>query len=141
MPDPMTAVARLRHLAVDEAMRALSACVTAETEAASALATLEAAIKAETEAAEAAGTDDLAVEAFGRWLRQATAQRTALEAALVRAETQSAEARAVLASSRAEARAVDELRARQAADRQTEAARREQAVLDEAGTAKWMTER
>ncbi len=140
MVDPLETVARLRRLALDEAKEALATCLRAEAEAAGALAALHAAIAAETSAA-IAGADDRAVDAFGVWLRRTTDERAVAEAALARAEARTAEARAVLAASRGNKQAVQDLLLRRATDQAARESRGEQAVLDEANVTKWMTER
>ena len=131
MSDPMPTVARLRNMAMDEAKRALADCLTAEVAATAALRLLDTAIAAETDAASASSDGDQATADFAAWLRRTLVDRTAAAAALCSAETQSAEARAVLAASRAAARAMDELMARREANRLIAADRTEQAALDE----------
>lgn len=133
MPDPLHTVARLRNLAVDEAKRALADCVTAEATAAAVLRRLDSAIAAETDAASDPAGGDQAVADFAAWLRRISADQTAAAAVLAAAETRSTEARAVLAASRAGARALDALLARRDTERRLAADRREQAALDEAG--------
>jgi flagellar export protein FliJ len=136
MSDPHNAllavVARLRHLAVDEAKRALADCLTAEAVAADAARQLDTLIAAETDAASDPSGDDRSVESFSVWLRRVGADRTAAANLLASAETRSAEARAVLAASRSAARAMDELLEGRGAERRLAADRREQAALDEA---------
>ncbi len=129
---PLAIVARLRRIAVDEAKRALADCLTAEAAAAAALRAIDARIAAETDAASDPSGDDHAVEGLSRWLRRIGAERIAAANLLASAETQSAEARAVLAAGRSAARAMDELLAGRATERRLAADRREQAVLDEA---------
>ena len=132
MSDPLPVVARLRHLAVDEATRALADCLTAEAAAAEALRLLDMQISAETDAAGDSDSDDRAVADFSIWLRRAEADRTAAANALASAETRSAEARAVLAASRSAARAMDELLDGRDTQRQLAADRRDRVALDEA---------
>lgn len=133
MSDPLPVVSRLRRLAVDEAKRAMADCLRAETLASQALSTLDAAIAAETDAASEPSGDDRNVEDFALWLRRIARDRAAAAAALHGAETRSAEARAVLAASRAAARAMEEMLAGREVLRQAAAEHREQAALDETG--------
>ena len=140
MSDPMTVVARLRRLDLDRAQRSLADCLRAETDAAAVLRHLDARIAAEMDAASGAADDDRPVDAFSVWMRRVGAERAMAADALAHAETHSAEARAVLAASRAAAQAVVDRLARREAERQATDARRAQAALDEAGTAPRMTE-
>ena len=133
MSDPLPVVARLRHRAVDEARQALADSVTAETAAAEALRLLDTAIAAETDAAGDLSGDDQSVEDFAAWLRRVRIDRRSAVAELESAELRSTEARAALAASRTAARAMEDMLTRREAERRLAAARREQAVLDEAG--------
>jgi flagellar export protein FliJ len=124
-------VLRLRHLAVDEAKRELSAMLAAETDADAAEHNAQTAIRREIDAATALDAGDGAVEAFAAWLPLGQA---ALEAAKRRrdeAEMAVTQARAALRVARADEAAVERLMATQDSAQASEAARREQAMLDE----------
>lgn len=132
MPEqPLTVLLQVRRLAVDQARQSLADCLSAEaaaTETAHAIATE---IAAETAAATVISADDVAVEGFAQWLRRMLPRQRAAEDALLAAELQTREARAVLAATRAGVRAIETLLAQRAAERQAEASRQEQARLDE----------
>ena len=124
-------VLRLRHLAVDEAKRALAEYLAAETRAEAAEHTAQSAIRREAEVATALEAGDGAVEAFAAWLprgqaalEQARRRRNEVELAVT-------QARAALRVARADEAAVERLLATQDAAQAAEGARREQAALDE----------
>ena len=129
--DPLETVLRLRIQARDAALRDFAAAIERETAAARSLAALDQAIGRETEAASSLDGDDAAVEAFGAWFRRARAEQAAAAAAHEAAAGEMEQTRAVLAITRAAARAVEELLARQAADRRAQALAAEQKQLDE----------
>ncbi len=132
--DPLETLARLRRSVVEDARRALVACLEAEDAASTAMRRAEAAIFHEQDAAGTLNAGDGAVEAFAAWLpygRQAVAQA---REAHDRAAAATVQARAVLAASRASAEAADRLLASRAAVRDAEAARRTQIALDEAAS-------
>ena len=135
MADALHVVLRIGRLAVEEAQRSLAECLGAEMAAAEALSALDAAIMAETDAVSHVSADDRTVEEFGAWLQRITVDRRAAAATLMQTETRSAEARAVLASSRSSVRAAEALLATQAAAARTADERKEQAALDEAAAA------
>jgi flagellar export protein FliJ len=125
-------VLRLRHLAVDEAKRALAEKLAAETDADAMEHMAQTAIRREADAASALDAGDGAVEAFAAWLPHG---RAALEQARRRrneAEMAVTQARAALKVARADEAAVERLLATQDAARAAEAARRDQAAQDEA---------
>lgn len=132
MPDPLPVVARLRHLAVDEARRALAECVTVEAGAAGSVRLLDTAIAAEADAAGDPAGDDRMVEAFAGWLRRIGVERRTAVSALEAAELRSTEARAVLIACRAAARAIDELLVRRDAERRAAADGKAQTLLEDA---------
>lgn len=133
MPDPLTSLARVRALAVDDAKRALADCLAAESAARQALRTLDHTIAAETEAASDPSGDDRTVEIFSAWLCRIATERQTAASALERAEVRSNEARIVLTMGRSAARATEELLAERAEAEHTRRTVREQAALDEAG--------
>jgi hypothetical protein len=132
MPDPLPVVARLRHLAVDEARRALAECVTVEGCAAGSVRLLDTAIASEADAAGDPSGDDQMVEEFAAWLRRIGVERRAAVSALEAAELRSTEARAALIASRAAARAIDELLVRRDTERRTAADGKAQTLLEDA---------
>lgn len=122
---------RLRRLAQDQAKRGLAESLRVECEAEAAVVAIQKDIARETEAATDLAGDDANVEAYGTWLRSVRPKQRAAEAAEVAAEAETAEARAVLAMSRAAVRAVEEILARHAEGENRNAERRAQHVLDE----------
>ncbi len=132
MSDPLPVAARLRHLAVNDARRALAECLTAEARAVEALRLIDAAIAAETEAAGDPAGDDQSVEDFANWLRRIRVERRAEVAALETAELRSNEARTALIACRTAARAMDEVLNSRDAEQKAEADRKTQIGLEEA---------
>lgn len=130
--DPLDMLLRLRRLTVDQARQALADCLGAETIAADRCDEIAGAIVREMDVASAITADDRAVEDFANWLRQVLPNQAAAEAALLTAETQTKEARMVLAATRAGVRAVENMVERKEAERRLQAGRTEQLVLDEA---------
>jgi ribosomal protein L16/L10AE len=130
--DPLQTLARLRHSVVEEARRALAACLDAEENASTEMRAAEAAIFREQDAAGALDAGDGAVEAFAVWLPHGRQMVALAREAHARAGAATGQARAVLAAARASAEAADQLLASRAAARGAEAARRSQAALDEA---------
>ena len=122
---------RLRRLAQDQAKRGLAESLRVECEAEAAVVAIQKDIARETEAATDLAGDDANVEAYGNWLRSVRPKQRAAEAAEVAAEAETAEARAVLAMSRAAVRAVEEILARHAEGENRNAERRAQHALDE----------
>jgi hypothetical protein len=114
-------VLRLRHLAVDEAKRALAEHLAAETSAEAAEQAAQSAIRREAEVASALEAGDGAVEAFAAWLPRG-------QAALDQARRRREEVDLAVTRTRA---AVERLLATQDAAQAAEGARREQAALDE----------
>ncbi len=132
--DPLDILLRLRRLAIDQARQALADCLGAETHAAKRCEEIATAISCEMAAASAVTADDRAVEDFAAWLRQTLPVQAGAEAALLTAETQTKEARLVLAAARAGVRAVEHMVERKDAERRLQAGRAEQVVLDEAAS-------
>ena len=132
MKHPLQPLLRLRLLAQDQARRGLAESLRAESEAEAAIIAIETDIAHEAEVAADLKGDDTNVEAYGAWLRSVRPKQRAAEAAEVAAEAETAEARAVLAMSRAAVRAVEEILARRAADENHINERRAQQELDEA---------
>jgi flagellar export protein FliJ len=129
--DPLETLVRLRRSVVEDARRALAACVEAEDAASAALRCAEAAIFREQDAAGSIDTGDGAVEAFAVWLPQGRRAVAQAREAHAYAGAATVQARAVLSAARASAEAADRLLASRAAAREAEAARREQSALDE----------
>jgi flagellar export protein FliJ len=131
--DPLPTVLRVRRLAMEDATRDLAECLRGEAEAQHAVAAVEAAIHRETEAASSLSADDSVVEAFGMWLKRARKDLHNTQARREHCESETARARAALAVARAAVRATEHLIEKQAAVADAEAARKEQAALDEVG--------
>jgi len=131
--DPLQSLLRLRRLAADQARSGLAESLRAETEAEAAVTAIETEIAEEAEVAADLTSGDADVEAFGAWLRSVRPKQHAAQAAEVAAEAETAEARAVLAMSRAAVRAVEEILSRHAADERQRSERRTQHELDEVG--------
>jgi flagellar export protein FliJ len=131
--DPLLALLRVRRLSVDEARRDLAARLEDERSAAQAL--HEAAGEP---GRQAAAIRDLArdapwPDAYALWLPRGQAAIRKARDALTQAETAAQNARAHLGLACAKAKATEDLLARRARDRALILARKDQAVLDEAG--------
>ena len=121
--DGLAALARLRRLETAEAKRRLAVQIGQEAQAAGRLAAAEAALRTE-HAAEA--------EAWRLWLPRGLAERDRAALAQRQAMARRQAAQDLLAEARAAERAVELLQERRAAEARREAARRAQALLDEA---------
>jgi len=130
-PDPLDALARLRHFAVDEARRALAECLHAEVAADQAAVTLATRIERETEAAIDLATSDADVEAFAAWLRRIRPEQEAVHLAQDAAEMATTQSRAVVAAACAAADAVDEMVQHRDAERRAAAEHMAQRAIDE----------
>lgn len=130
--NPLEVLLRLRRLAVDQARQGLAECVAAETIAIARCNAVEAAMARELDAASKITADDRAVEDFAIWLHRTLPERSAAEAALLGAETQTKEARMVLGAARAGVRAVESMLERKETERLLLVGRTEQLALDEA---------
>ncbi len=133
--DALEALVRLRHLAVDQARRALADCLAAETTADSAAAALEAQVEHEADAAASLTTEDADVEAFAVWLRRIRPEQEAVHRAQDEAALATARARAVLSAAHAAAQAAEEMLQHHVAARRIEAERQAQQEIDEAAGA------
>ncbi|MBL6454796.1 hypothetical protein JMJ55_05635 [Belnapia sp. T6] len=122
--DPLAALARLRRLETDMARRALA-------EAEARLLAAEARASAADSALSAEAGEGMPAE-YGAWLRRGLAERDRAARSLGFAEGGAAQARAVLAGHRAAERALANLRESRAEAERRAAARRAQALLDEA---------
>ena len=129
--DPLRSVLRIRREAVDDARRALSECLIAETARAAAADCAEAVIGRELELASRLSGTDSTVEAFARWLPLAREMAERARVAHDRAVLETGRARACLAAARAAAKVVEELQARRAAERDADIRRREQHEQDD----------
>ena len=130
--DPLETLVRLRRGVVEDARRALAACLEAEDAASRAMRCAETAIFREQEAAGGLDTSDGAVEAFAAWLPQGRQAVAKARDAHADAGAATVQARAVLAAARASAEAADRLLASRAAVRAAAADRHAQTALDEA---------
>lgn len=126
-------VARLRRLALDDASRALSQALAAETAAAARAEEAARQIAEEAAAASSLTGDDAMVEAFVAWLPGARRHAAETRDACERAGAEVARLRAVLTASRAACEAVETLLAQRKEAQAKERDRRSQAELDEAG--------
>jgi flagellar export protein FliJ len=132
--DPLEALLKLRQRGQDDARRALAHAVQHETDAMAKAAAVDRAITVEQQAAMDLNAGDGVVEAFAAWLP--TARTRAAEAwhAAERAGAEVARTRALLTAAQAAAKTVETLMQQRAAARNTAAARRTQADMDEAGS-------
>ena len=130
--DALPALARVRRLAQDEALAALTRALDAEAAADAAAKRAEQEIAAETVAAAALEGGDSVVEAFAAWLPGARHRAAQARAACERAGAETARARAVLAMARAAAEAITTLIAERAAHRSAAEAARAQLDLEDA---------
>ena len=130
--DPLEALLRLRHLAVDQARRGLADCLRVEGQAAQSVAALQAAVEHEIEAATNPASGDAEVEAFAAWLRNIRPKQQAAHTAEAEAEAATSQARAIVAAARAAVRAAEEMLEEHVAARLAEAERHAQRELDEA---------
>jgi hypothetical protein len=130
--DPLTALLRVRRLALDEARRSLADCLAAEATAARSMTEAEAEIVRERATAASLDADDAAVEAFAAWLRVARGRSEQAAAAHERVTAETTRARAIVAVARGSFEAVQAALDRKAADEREERQRREQLSLDEA---------
>lgn len=123
--DPLTVLARLRRLEVEQARRMLASQQEALTAAHARAAAAETALASEQ------GSDPADYAAF---LPKGLAEREKAAQAVRRAQASLEVARVALAERRTRERAVELLQAQRDAAARQDAARREQAVLDEAAT-------
>jgi flagellar export protein FliJ len=131
--DPLQVLSRLRHLSVDEARRALAARLQDEGRAGAALRDASAELHRQAAISADLVRDAGWADAFATWLPRGQTTAQAARDALARAETATELARAGLGMARAQARATEELLARRAREKTLMLARKEQALLDEAG--------
>jgi len=120
--DPLTVLARLRRLEVEQARRMLASQREERDAAATRAAAAEEALRAEADGSPAD---------YAAFLPRGMAERERAAAALRRAQAALELARIALADRRAQERAVEQLAELRAATAQAEAARREQALLDD----------
>ena len=119
--DPLEALVRLRHLAVDQARRGLTDCLRVEDQAAQSVAGVDVAIQHETDVATRLASSDAEVEAFAAWLRHIRPKEHAAHVAAAEAKTATYEARAVLAAARAAVRAAEAMLDEHAPSKEAEA--------------------
>lgn len=130
--DPLDPLLRIRRMAQDEAVAALSRSLQAETDAENLAKQADRQIAAETAAASAVDGDDSVVEAFAAWLPGARHRAAQANVARERAAADVARARAALTMARAAREAVAALIAQRASEQAAAAAGREQNALDDA---------
>ncbi len=131
MSDALKTVMRIRKLAVDEAKRGLAEALTVEDQARRVADAAEAQIGIEGEIAADLDAGDRAVEAFAAWLPTGRANAARTRAAHEQTLLEVARARAGLSAARAAAEAAESLQERREAELALEAARRDQAAMDE----------
>ncbi len=135
MPDrllpPLLALMRVRRIGVTEARRELVARLDAQAVAERAAVAIERLIAHEADIAADLEATDAMVEAYGRWLGPARAEHAAARHAWGSATAGTDVARARLAAARAAAEAVRTVVEQREAVIELEAARREQAAIDE----------
>ena len=134
MSDALATVMRIRKLAVDEAKRALVEALTVEDQARRVADAAEAQIGIEGEIAADLNSGDGAVEAFAAWLPTGRANAARTRAAHEQTLLEVARARAGLSAARASAEAAKNLQERREAELALDAARRNQATMDEIGS-------
>ena len=131
--DPLSALLKLHRLSVDRARRDLAEHLQAERQAEAALHQAGAELHQQaTEAGHLAQNAGYA-DAFALWLPRGQAAVQASRDAVARAEAATASARTTLGRLRAAARATEDLIGRRRAAKALTLARKEEAVLDEAG--------
>jgi hypothetical protein len=130
--NPLSALLRVRRLALDEARRQLANCLSAEALAARSVVEAEAEIVRERETAASLDADDAAVEAFGAWLRGARSRSAQAAAAHDRVTAETTRARAIVAVARGSFEAAQTAFEQLAEDERKARERREQLSLDEA---------
>ncbi|MBV9782384.1 MAG: hypothetical protein JO264_01055 [Acidisphaera sp.] len=123
---------RLRRAAVEDARRAVAACLAGEAAAEQSLAAAEAAIERETQAATRSASD-AEVERFAAWLKLGRKTLAAAEAGRTAAAAGTAQARAALTLARAALHETETLIAQRQAPQPPESDRRTQAGHDEPG--------
>lgn len=124
--DPLELLHRVRQRAVDDASAILSDALARERQAADRCAMQEDRIRREQAQA------GLETHVFAQWLPHARLQLAQMQAALRAAQSRTAHCRNQLTEHRLAAEAVAKAMERQRAERALVAARREQAVMDEA---------
>jgi hypothetical protein len=130
--DPLSALLRVRRVALDEARRALADCLGAEAIAAEALTEAEAEIVRERATAASLKADDAAVESFASWLRAARSRAEQARIVHERVTAETARARAIVAVARGSFEAAQTALDQKAKDEREAQQRREQLSLDEA---------
>jgi flagellar FliJ protein len=132
--DPLKIVFGLRKIEVDRARAELQHLQAVVQEARMTERAATIAIQTEMKAAARLSADDATVEAFGAWLPTGRAAVIRAQAQLARLEQEAAQARAVLNVARAGAEAVEKLMEEHALLATEVAARKQQAILDEAAS-------
>ena len=130
-------MARMRHLAVEEARQHLAICIQAESAAQQALRDAADAVAREFAAATAPDTTDELVEAYAAWLPVGIARRTQATRQFDNAVALTLQARAQLNAARAGTEAVDRRIATLATAERDSLLAKEQATLDEAALTNW----
>jgi flagellar export protein FliJ len=134
--DTLGLLQTLRQIAADQAVQSLAIRVAAETAAAVVVAAIEDAVPIERTFADAKADTPHAMEEYARWSEEARSRRTAARAALVRTQTETADAHAQLTLARSGTRAVEALIMVRSARAREVAERREAHALDDLARAR-----
>jgi hypothetical protein len=129
--DKMEVLLTIRRRAIDKSHQALARCLTVEAAASEALRAIDDAVLRERALADRFPELSHGMEVFAHWSVRVSAERLGAVAALADGEAQSAAARAVLASARSAARAVERTIEERTAVARAEAEKRDQHAMDD----------
>jgi hypothetical protein len=129
--DQMDVLLTIRRRAVDKSRQALAGCLKVEAAALEAVRAIDAAVMRERAFADRFPEQPHRMEVFALWSERVAAERPGAVAALAYGESQTVAARAVLASARSAARAVERTIEERAALARAEAEKRDQHARDD----------
>lgn len=129
--DPLQVLLAIRHRAVEQARYALAACLAAENTIVDSIRSLDAAAQKDRRVTATWADAHQFLEISAARLEVVRAERRAATAELAAAVARSADARSVVVAARTAAEGVERLMGEHEAANLTEAARREQHVLDD----------
>jgi hypothetical protein len=129
--DKMDVLLTIRRRAIDKSRQTLARCLRVEAAAFEALRAIDDAVLRERALADRFPELPHGMEVFARWSERVGAERLGAAAALADGEAQSAAARAVLASARSAARAVERTIEERTAVALAEAEKRDQHAMDD----------
>ena len=129
--DQMDVLLTIRRRAVDKSRQALAGCLKVEAAALEAVRAIDAAVMRERAFADRFPEQPHRMEVFALWSERVAAERLGAAAALAYGESQTVAARAVLASARSAARAVERTIEERAALARAEAEKRDQHAMDD----------